>query len=190
MLQPHPLSVLLADDDPDDRMLFADAILELNRNLSLTCIDNGEELIHYLLNSASILPDILFLDLNMPRKNGFQCLEEIRSHQELSGIFIVIYSTTGSPREIDEVFEKGANLFLNKPNSYTGLKNTLSKVFDLDHTDRSWFTKARFVFTQAEHWEYTFSVIKLTGHIFLYLFTPWKTCAKQILQLTLCTFCM
>jgi CheY-like chemotaxis protein len=123
------LSVLLADDDMDDRMLFADAISDLKLNVDLQMVNDGAELMNYLLTSAMIIPEILFLDLNMPRKNGFECLDEIKNSPLLKDIFIIIYSTTESQKEIDDVFRQKANLFIKKPNSFTELKNILLQVF-------------------------------------------------------------
>lgn len=124
-------SVLLADDDSDDRMLFEEAVSELALDLDLQMVKDGEELMQYL-SSALILPEFLFLDLNMPFKNGFKCLEEIRANNILQEIFVIIYSTTSNKSHIDEAFEKGANLFIKKPNSFSDLKIILSKLFSLD----------------------------------------------------------
>lgn len=143
------IGVLLADDDPDDRFLFEDALKEIRLRVNLEMVKDGEELMNYLLNAAVILPEILFLDLNMPFKNGVRCLEEIRGSSLLRGIFVIIYSTTASQREIDEVFEKGANLFVKKPNSFTELKDILAEIFRLDLGE--YFPvvqKDRFVFRQ------------------------------------------
>lgn len=144
---PQFLPVLLADDDMDDRMLFADAISDLKLPIDLQLVKDGAELMDYLLTSALIMPEILFLDLNMPRKNGFECLEEIKNHPSLKEIFIIIYSTTESQKEIDHVFEQQANLFIKKPNSFTELKNTLSHVFTIDlKKEFSNQTKEQFIF--------------------------------------------
>ena len=126
------LSVLLADDDIDDRMLFSDAVSELNINVDLQIVNDGTELMNYLLTSAVILPEVVFLDLNMPRKNGFECLDEIKKHPVLKEIFIIIYSTTESQKEIDDVFHQQANLFIKKPNSFTELKKALSQLLTID----------------------------------------------------------
>jgi CheY-like chemotaxis protein len=129
----HPfLSVLLADDDMDDRMLFEDAVSDLKLSIDLQVVKDGAELMDYLLTSAIIMPEILFLDLNMPRKNGFECLEEIKSNAVLKEIFIIIYSTTESQKEIDVVFAQQANLFIKKPNSFTELKNILAQALSID----------------------------------------------------------
>src|SRR5688500_6013460 len=124
------LYVLLADDDADDRMFFEDAIRELRLNLDFRTVKDGLELMDYMLGSGIILPQILFLDLNMPFKNGFQCLKEIRALKAFEDMFIVIYSTTARPTDIDVAFERGASLFIQKPNSYSELKLIMQKVFE------------------------------------------------------------
>ncbi|MDB5271827.1 MAG: response regulator [Chitinophagaceae bacterium] len=141
------LSVLLADDDMDDRMLFADAISDLKLDIDLQMVNDGAELMNYLLTSAMIIPEILFLDLNMPRKNGFECLDEIKKSPSLKDIFIIIYSTTESQKEIDDVFNQKANLFIKKPNSFTELKNILLQVFTTNlKTKYSTGDKEQFIF--------------------------------------------
>jgi len=129
------LYILLADDDADDRMFFEDAIHELKLNLDFRTVKDGMELMDYLHGSGIILPQILFLDLNMPFKNGFQCLDEIRSTKAFDDMFIILYSTTARPSDIDAAFEKGASMFIQKPNSYSDLKQILRKVFTTDVLD-------------------------------------------------------
>ncbi|MDF2455173.1 MAG: response regulator [Cytophagaceae bacterium] len=149
---PQFLPVLLADDDLDDRMLFSDAISDLKLPIDLQLVKDGAELMDYLLTSAVIMPEILFLDLNMPRKNGFECLEEIKSHPTLKEIFIIIYSTTESEKEIEDVFQQQANLFIKKPNSFTELKKILSHVLTLDlKKNFSNPTKEQFIFQIKSH---------------------------------------
>lgn len=144
---PKFLPVLLADDDMDDRMLFSDAISDLKLPIDLQLVKDGAELMDYLLTSAIIMPEVLFLDLNMPRKNGFECLEEIKNHPTLKEIFIIIYSTTESQKEIDDVFQQRANLFIKKPNSFTELKRILSHVLSIDLKKQfSNPTKEEFIF--------------------------------------------
>ena len=126
------LNILLADDDPDDRMFFSDAIAALPCTTNLIMVKDGAKLMHHLLAEETVLPDILFLDLNMPFINGFQCLAEIRNHLRLKDIFIAIYSTTVNQKEVEETFTKGANLFVHKPNTFTELKLILARVFTLN----------------------------------------------------------
>jgi CheY-like chemotaxis protein len=141
----NEVNILMADDDPDDRMFFADAIVSLPVRINLTTVKDGARLMQLLLQPETVLPDILFLDLNMPFRNGFECLVEIRNHSRLKNIFIAIYSTTSNPREVEETFSKGANLFVHKPNTFTELKTTLAKVFKLDLKEYSHPEKEKFV---------------------------------------------
>ena len=126
------LNLLMADDDADDRMLFDEAIKELDIHIDVNFVKDGMELMDYLSDSGFILPNIVFIDLNMPFKTGFQCLEEIRSNKNFEDIFLVLYSTTARPMDIDLGFKNEASLFINKPSSYTQLKDVLQTVLTTD----------------------------------------------------------
>ncbi|HEY0744822.1 MAG TPA: response regulator [Chryseosolibacter sp.] len=122
-----PSRILLADDDADDRELFEEALSDIHPNAVLTTAQDGEELMFILNNYHK--PDLLFLDLNMPRKNGKECLHEIATNPELKNIPIIIYSTSVNPIDIEETFSLGAKLFFRKPNSYEELKRTVGEIF-------------------------------------------------------------
>jgi CheY-like chemotaxis protein len=94
------LHVLLADDDEDDRLFFKEAIDDIKMRTIVTIVNDGIELMEYLNNPEISLPDVIFLDLNMPRKNGMQCLEEIRNDKILKNLTIAIYSTSSAERNI------------------------------------------------------------------------------------------
>jgi CheY-like chemotaxis protein len=91
-------------------------------------VNDGVELMEYLANNNNNLPQLLFLDLNMPRKNGLECLKEIRSNRKLAEIAIAIYSTSLAEKDIEETFINGANVYINKPNSFDGIKQALNTV--------------------------------------------------------------
>jgi len=126
------LNLLLADDDSDDCLFFEEALAEIAPDATIQVKKDGEEVLNYLFNPQSILPDIIFLDLNMPFIDGVKCLEEIRQSNRMNDIFIVMNTTTASQREIDLSFEKGANLFLIKPNSFSELQNSIEVILNLD----------------------------------------------------------
>ncbi len=126
------LLVLLADDDADDRMFFQDAIEEIELKINLVTVKDGQELMYFLERDAVMIPQVLFLDLNMPFKNGLQCLLDIRRNVNFNDICIILYSTTARQSDIDEGFERGANFFVHKPNSFTDLKRILSELFTID----------------------------------------------------------
>lgn len=122
--------IMLADDDEDDRDLFEDAVNHAE-NVDIDTVPNGSQLMHVLIDKKE-LPDFVFLDLNMPEKSGKACLQEIRSHEKLKDLPVIIYSTSSSKKDIDDTFELGANLYLTKPNSFAELKKTVKSILDID----------------------------------------------------------
>ncbi len=140
------LHVLLADDDDDDRLFFKDAIDVVKVKTIVTMVNDGVELMDYLNDPDTRLPNLLFLDLNMPRKGGMECLKEIRSNSKLKDLSIAIYSTSGLEKDIEETFIKGANIYIKKPNDFEELKVILEKVININwqyHT--SGFNKEHFL---------------------------------------------
>lgn len=126
------IHIILADDDEDDRMFFTDAFEELKINTKVQTFINGLELMVYLNDEAAVLPQVLFLDLNMPLKNGIDCLLEIKQNDRFKDIAIAIYSTSSSEEHIEETFVNGANIYIKKPNDFAQLKKVLSEVVTLN----------------------------------------------------------
>ena len=118
-------NLLLADDDDDDCLFFKEALDCLPLNVNLSVVHDGCELLNYLNNNLKNLPDILFLDLNMPRKNGFECLLEIKLITELQNLPIIIFSTSLDTKIVDSVFEKGAIFYIRKPSDFAQLKKVI-----------------------------------------------------------------
>ncbi len=138
--------VLLADDDDDDKLLFVDVLKELGIGAKLSSANNGEVLMRTLANGQP--PDLLFLDLNMPLKNGFECLAEIRSDKRLDNMPVIIFSTSAQPSAIDEVYAGGAQLYVRKPNDFTHLKKVIKHIFDIQWGQEE-FQRAREEFVLA-----------------------------------------
>lgn len=126
-----PLNVLLADDDRDDKDLFIEAVAEVNKQIKVATVEDGVELMNTLINSTQ-LPDIIFLDLNMPNKNGEQCLKEIRMNELLKNIPVIIYSTSSSAADIETTYKNGATLYIKKPSTYNDLKKVTKRFFSLN----------------------------------------------------------
>lgn len=120
--------IFLADDDEDDRMLFSEALEEQCPEASMVTFDNGVDLMASLLDREQRLPDVIFLDLNMPLMNGEECLSDIRREPKLEAIPIIIYSTSLDPQQVENLRENGANKYLKKPESFKKLKITLEKA--------------------------------------------------------------
>src|SRR5688500_8306614 len=108
-------SIFLADDDADDCTLFKDALKEVCAGTKLTTASDGEELMDILIETVPPPPDVIFIDLNMPRKNGFECLEEIKHSQKLKNIPVVIFSTSSQQDTINKVYDQGAHYYICKP---------------------------------------------------------------------------
>lgn len=127
-----PMHIILADDDEDDRNFFSDAIQELKMNSTLTTFKDGKELIDYLEDPETVHPHIIFLDLNMPCKTGFDCLKEIRENSKYKDISIAIYSTSSSEKDIEDTFIGGANVYIKKPNDFGKLKKVIKDVVNMN----------------------------------------------------------
>jgi len=124
----EPIQILLADDDEDDRLIFKEAFDEIKIDTKVSLVNDGVELMDYLLDKGNPLPHILFLDLNMPRKTGLDCLLEIKQLEHLKDIAIAIYSTSASDMDIEETFVQGANVYIKKPSDFNTLKKILEQV--------------------------------------------------------------
>jgi len=125
-------NIILADDDDDDQKFFRDALTETGLDINLHVINNGIDLIVHLQKDDGLIPQIIFLDINMPQKNGIQCLEEIRKNEKLIKTPVIIYSTSSYKPNIEETFRKGANLYFIKPSSYLKLVDSLKTILGLD----------------------------------------------------------
>lgn len=125
------LKVLLADDDSDDCMFFQRALNELITSTQLTTVHDGEELMKYLTENSEELPHVLFLDINMPRKDGIECLAEIRKNDRLKNLPVVIFSTSNSWSTINKLFASGAHVYIRKPSDFAQLKQVIYHALPL-----------------------------------------------------------
>lgn len=129
-----PLKILLADDDLDDRSFFDKALKGIAIETHFTTVKDGEQLLNYLLNNTAQLPDLIFLDLSMPRKTGFECLIEIKENESLKNIPVVVFTTSfGRSMEyeqtlINTLISHGAYDFLRKPSNLDELKQIIHKI--------------------------------------------------------------
>lgn len=139
-------NIFLADDDADDRMFFEDALKQLPIPTQLTLSNDGLEL---MSNLETVVPDVIFLDLNMPRKNGFQCLEEIRNTPKLKDIPIVIFSTTANEDAVNRTYQLGANYYICKPRSFELLVKAIKTVLTIEKLLKLQPPKENFILTIA-----------------------------------------
>ena len=128
--QQKPINILLADDDKDDRFFFGKALKTLPIQTHLETAEDGVKLMEYLSKNSDKLPDLLFLDLNMPRKNGSECLAEIKSNAKLKRLPVVIYSTSLHEDVADLLYKEGAHYYVRKTD-FEELKKILLRVLTI-----------------------------------------------------------
>lgn len=130
--QRKSVTILMADDDPDDRMMTREAFEEAQLGNELRFVEDGAELMDYLRRngkyaepSTSPRPGIILLDLNMPRKNGWEALEEIQADPNLRTIRIVVLTTSKAEEDIYRSYNLNVASFISKPVSFEGLINVI-----------------------------------------------------------------
>jgi len=143
---PKIKNIFLADDDDDDRNFFEDALKLISIPVKLTLANDGLQLMNNLEAIEEIPPpDVIFLDLNMPRKNGFECLHEIRNTPKFKGIPVVVFSTTNHKDAVDKTYNQGANYYICKPRSFGLLVKAIETVLNYDMWHAPQPSKEQFV---------------------------------------------
>lgn len=117
--------ILLVDDDADDQYVFKDALQAVDSSIIVDTAVDGIDALQKLAENKTA-PQLIFLDLNMPRMNGKSFLKEIKSSQQLQSIPVIVYSTSSNPSDIEETKSLGAKDFITKPNSYKELCEVLT----------------------------------------------------------------
>ena len=138
-------NIFLADDDEDDQFMFREALKEIRLPTRLVTAHDGEQLMSALRTLDGNLPDVLFLDLNMPRKNGFQCLLEIKEDKKLRELRTIIFTTTSEPAVIQQLFKNGADHYVRKPTEFNELKKIIERVLKIVETPSVRSSIERFV---------------------------------------------
>ncbi|MCD6017305.1 MAG: rcp1 2 [Bacteroidetes bacterium] len=129
-IDPKSIHILLADDNRDDRFFFKDALGDLTIPTVLTTVEDGERLLTYLNMNTVKLPDVLFLDINMPRINGSECLKAIKLNKLLQNLPVIIYSTSLPELVADELYKNKAHYYVPKTN-LSDLKKVLKAVLTM-----------------------------------------------------------
>jgi two-component system, response regulator len=127
-----PVMIMLADDDPDDRLLVKEAFEESNLLNPLLTVEDGEQLMNYLNRTHGYedapRPSMILLDLNMPRKSGFEALSEIKSDPDLRRIPVIILTTSKAEEDIIRSYDLGVNSFIVKPVTFESLVETVKEL--------------------------------------------------------------
>src|SRR5450432_1255865 len=125
------LNILLCDDDSDDCYFFNEALENLFLSTNLTAVHDGEQLMQLLTKETNELPHVLFLDLNMPRKNGFECLTEIKHNEKLKQLPVIIFSTSFDKEVANLLYKNGAQYFIRKPSEIPQLQKVILQALTL-----------------------------------------------------------
>lgn len=133
----HRLNILLAEDDEDDRILLSDALGEIDFEDDIIFTRDGQELMDYLhqclryqQRAEFCLPSMIIMDLNMPRKNGREVLQELKQHPSFCKIPVVILTTSQEQTDVTDSYELGVSSYITKPQSFEGLISTLQTIRD------------------------------------------------------------
>jgi CheY-like chemotaxis protein len=122
------MTILYVDDDPDDRQIFLEALKSIDGRLECVTAKDGLDALSYLESNA--LPDVVFLDINMPLMDGKTCLTEIKSNKNTSHLPVIIFTTSNNPEEKEECKKIGASDFILKPVSYLDMKEILTSILN------------------------------------------------------------
>jgi CheY-like chemotaxis protein len=135
--EPKSITILLADDSEDDRILTREALQENYLSNDVREVEDGEELMDYLLQNgayadpaSSPLPGLILLDLNMPKKNGHEALGEIKAHPVLKRIPVVVFSTSAAEEDVLRSYDLGVNSYITKPVTFDGMVNVMKTLAD------------------------------------------------------------
>ena len=126
------MNILYADDDVDDREIFCEAIKEIDPAIKVVLGKDGEETLK-ILSVQKELPNLIFLDINMPKMDGIECLVKLKSDDRLKGIPVIIYSTTSNKSDQTKIALLGASDFILKGNSFESVKESLDKILTSHH---------------------------------------------------------
>ena len=134
---------IVADDDADDFLFLKDALEEIAPEVEVSHLDSCLKLIDMMGNSE--LPDLIFLDLNMPVFSGRECMKQIRVHNQWKNVPVIIYSTSKADQDVESCLQDGADLYIVKPNSFQSLLTLIRKVMSMDWKNRSLINKEQFL---------------------------------------------
>ena len=126
------LNVILVDDDEGNQIFFKNIFKDLKVGVKVQIFNNGRDLMNFLNSEDALIPEILFMKYDIPKKNSLECLEDIKIDFRFDQMVNVIYSDELSAGEEEDVFVKGANVFMKKPDNYVDMKKVLSEIITIN----------------------------------------------------------
>ena len=144
--------IMLVDDDAICNLISKKTLERMGIDSEITVALNGAEamdILNEIAQQPDSYPDIIFLDLNMPVKNGIECLKEIRNDSKLDKLPIIVYTTSDNPRDIDTCYDLKANLYVVKPTSFESIIKTLKKIINIDFKNQDFPARENFILESA-----------------------------------------
>ncbi|AYZ10771.1 response regulator [Chryseobacterium arthrosphaerae] len=126
------LNVIVADNDENTLIFFKNILKELKISIKVQCFSNGKSLMEYLNHEDAVVPEIVFIKYRIPGKDSMECLDEIHSDLKFSNMVTAIYSEPIPEDEIEDIFVKGANIYMKKPEAFEALKKVLTEVITIN----------------------------------------------------------
>ncbi|MCJ7934852.1 MAG: response regulator [Chryseobacterium sp.] len=126
------LNVIVTDDDENTLIFFKNIFKELKISIKVQCLHHGNELMKYLNNAEALVPEIVFIKYKIPGKSSIECIEEIRANLKFNNMVVAVYSDQISENEIEELFVKGGNIYMKKPDTFESLKKVLTEVITIN----------------------------------------------------------
>ncbi|MDQ0065963.1 response regulator [Chryseobacterium lathyri] len=126
------LNVITVDDDEGNIVFFKNIFKDLRIGVKSQCFSDGDDLMTYISSSGAIIPEIVFIKLDIPGKSCMECVREIKINPRFSNTVIVVYAGLIPESEIEEIFINGANIFMRKPETYDGLKKSLTEIITIN----------------------------------------------------------
>ncbi|MBV8326302.1 response regulator [Chryseobacterium sp.] len=126
------LNVIVADSDENTLIFFKNICKELKISIKVQCFHNGIDVMEYLNNDEALIPEIIFLKYDLPQKHSLDCIDEIKGNVKFSNMVTAVYSEPITENEIEDIFVKGGNIFIKKPDAFESLKKVLSEVITIN----------------------------------------------------------
>ncbi|REC48483.1 response regulator [Chryseobacterium pennipullorum] len=126
------LNVIVADNDENTLIFFKNIFKALKIPIKVQCFSNGKDAMDYLNNEDAVVPEVIFMTYTLPGKSSIDCVEEIRSKTKFSNLVTAVYSEQIPENEIEEIFVKGAHIYMRKPDTFEALKKVLSEIITIN----------------------------------------------------------
>ena len=126
------LNVIVADNDENTLIFFKNIFKELKISIKVQCFHNGTDVMKYLNNEEALIPEIIFLKYDLPEKHSLECIDEIRGNHKFSNMVTTVFCEPIPENEIEEIFVKGGNIYMRKPDTFESLKKVLSEVITIN----------------------------------------------------------